>query len=67
MNISNKILRCQKLSLGVLCLLLAHVANADVWPSRVIKFVVPFGPGGANDLVARGLLRKALLNSWGKP
>jgi len=28
---------------------------ADTWPSRPIKFVVPFGPGGANDLVARAV------------
>jgi len=33
----------------------AGVASADAWPSRVIKFVVPFGPGGANDLVARAV------------
>ncbi len=26
---------------------------ADPWPNRTIKFVVGFGPGGANDLVAR--------------
>ncbi|MGZ5269014.1 MAG: Bug family tripartite tricarboxylate transporter substrate binding protein [Ramlibacter sp.] len=26
---------------------------ADAWPSRPIHFVVPFGPGGANDLLAR--------------
>jgi tripartite-type tricarboxylate transporter receptor subunit TctC len=28
---------------------------ADPWPNRPIKFVVGFGPGGANDLVARAV------------
>jgi tripartite-type tricarboxylate transporter receptor subunit TctC len=30
-------------------------AVADTWPSRPIKFIVGFGPGGANDLVARAV------------
>jgi tripartite-type tricarboxylate transporter receptor subunit TctC len=31
----------------------APALAADEWPNRPIHFVVPFGPGGANDLLAR--------------
>ena len=28
-------------------------AQAQAWPAKTIRFVVPFSPGGANDLMAR--------------
>ena len=42
--------------LALLCaasLLAASAPAAEPWPSHPIHFVVPFGPGGANDLLAR--------------
>jgi tripartite-type tricarboxylate transporter receptor subunit TctC len=37
------------LALLVLCATAAHAE----WPDRPIKWIVPFAPGGANDLIAR--------------
>jgi len=43
----------------------AGSAHAD-WPDHAIKWVVPFGPGGANDLIARAAA-DAVSKRLGKP
>jgi tripartite-type tricarboxylate transporter receptor subunit TctC len=50
----------------VAALFAVTAAQADSWPSRPIHFVVPFGPGGANDLVAR-YVAEAASRELGQP
>jgi tripartite-type tricarboxylate transporter receptor subunit TctC len=50
----------------LLSVVTAAPAWADAWPARPIKFVVPFGPGGANDLVARAVA-DAVSRQLGQP
>ena len=42
----------------------AHVAAA-AYPDRPVRMIVPFPPGGANDIVAR-LVSQRLSERWGK-
>jgi tripartite-type tricarboxylate transporter receptor subunit TctC len=45
------------LALGTLCLVV-QAASAQSYPTRPVKIVVPFGPGGFTDVVARILGQK---------
>src|ERR1043166_8018309 len=41
-------------------------AQAQSWPTRSVRFIVPFGPGAGADIGAR-LLAEKLQAKWGQP
>jgi len=46
-------------------LLLATAAQAQSWPQKPVRFIVPFPPGGATDISAR-LVGQELSEIWGQ-
>jgi tripartite-type tricarboxylate transporter receptor subunit TctC len=53
------------LAILVACLAYLPAALAE-YPERLVKVVVPFGPGGSTDAVARTVVQR-LEKAWGKP
>jgi tripartite-type tricarboxylate transporter receptor subunit TctC len=52
---------------GLLLALFAALANAqDAWPSRPIRFILPFPPGGGTDILGR-LIAERLTARLGQP
>src|SRR5687768_4183862 len=44
----------------------AQHASAQAFPSRPVKFILPFGPGSGADITTR-MLSDRLAQRWGKP
>ena len=46
--------RLQRLAAGAAALpIAARMASAQAWPSRPVRWLVGYAPGGGNDIVAR--------------
>ena len=49
-----------------LAVLATATAFAQAWPSKPIKIIVPYPPGGTSDILARAVGQK-LTETWGQP
>lgn len=55
-----------RLTVSVALSLIATLASADTYPSRPVRLVVPYPPGGSIDITGR-LLAKAITEETGQP
>ncbi len=55
-----------RLAIVMMCLLAAPLAQAQTYPSRPVRIVVPFPPGAATDTLGR-LLAQRLTETWAQP
>jgi tripartite-type tricarboxylate transporter receptor subunit TctC len=51
---------------GLALALAAAVASAQDWPSKPVRFIVPYPPGGGTDVIAR-ILQQRLSEGIGQP
>ncbi|HZQ02182.1 MAG TPA: tripartite tricarboxylate transporter substrate binding protein [Reyranella sp.] len=54
------------LRLLIVALLFALPAHAQTWPQKPVRVVVPFPPGGTNDVLCR-IVGEKLSGMWGQP
>jgi len=55
-----------RIALGLVAALLATAAFAQAWPSKTIKLIVPYPPGGTSDILARAI-GPGLTAAFGQP
>ena len=61
------VLRFRRLALvSAVCLSALQPAWAQTYPSKPIRFIIPFAPGGATDIMAR-MVGQKLTEAWGQP
>jgi tripartite-type tricarboxylate transporter receptor subunit TctC len=58
-------MKLRKWLLAIAALLCTGAAGAQGWPSKPVKFIVPFPPGGATDISAR-MIGQKLSEMWGQ-
>jgi tripartite-type tricarboxylate transporter receptor subunit TctC len=57
---------CIAAAIALAAAFIAAPAQAQNWPTRTVKFIVPFGPGAGADIGAR-LFAERLSAKWGQP
>lgn len=58
--------RRRTLVAAVLLALGGHALAQDAWPTKPVRIVVPFAPGGSTDVIAR-MVGQRLSTLWGQP
>ena len=52
--------------LAAALVLASATGHAQTYPSKQITLIIPFAPGGSNDIVGRAIGKK-LTEAWGQP
>src|SRR3954471_21854781 len=55
-----------RLFLAVFLSLTTFAAAAQNWPTKPVRLIVPYPPGGLTDVLARGLSAE-IAKTWGQP